>query len=58
MKITLFGAAGEVTGSCSLVETDAARVLVDFGQHQGTREAADQNRKLRRLIRRGLMRWC
>lgn len=46
MKITLFGAAGEVTGSCSLVETDGARVLVDFGQHQGTREAADQNRKL------------
>jgi metallo-beta-lactamase family protein len=46
LKITLFGAAGEVTGSCSLVETDAARVLIDFGQHQGTREAADQNRTL------------
>jgi metallo-beta-lactamase family protein len=35
MKITLHGAAGEVTGSAYLVETDRARVLVDFGMFQG-----------------------
>src|SRR5947209_15203218 len=35
MKITLHGAAGEVTGSAYLVETDRARVLVDFGLFQG-----------------------
>lgn len=35
MKITIHGAAGEVTGSAYLVETDRARVLVDFGMFQG-----------------------
>lgn len=35
MKITVHGAAGEVTGSSYLVETDRARVLVDFGLFQG-----------------------
>ena len=35
MKITFCGAAGEVTGSCYLVETRVARVLVDFGIFQG-----------------------
>ena len=35
MKLTFFGAAGEVTGSCTLLETGRARVLVDFGLHQG-----------------------
>ena len=35
MKITLHGAAGEVTGSAYLIETDRARVLVDFGLFQG-----------------------
>ena len=33
MKITLHGAAGDVTGSAYLLETDRARVLVDFEQH-------------------------
>lgn len=33
--ITLFGAAGEVTGSCTLIECSAGRVLVDFGLYQG-----------------------
>ena len=36
MKITVHGAAGEVTGSAYLVETDRARVLVDFGMFQGS----------------------
>ena len=35
MKITVHGAAGEVTGSAYLIETDRARVLVDFGLFQG-----------------------
>jgi metallo-beta-lactamase family protein len=34
-KITVHGAAGEVTGSAYLVETERARVLVDFGMFQG-----------------------
>src|SRR5260370_19276995 len=36
MKITLGGAAGgEVTGSCYIVETKQARILIDCGQFQG-----------------------
>lgn len=45
MRIRLCGAAGEVTGSCYLVETDQATVLVDFGMFQGTKESATQNRQ-------------
>lgn len=33
--ITLLGAAGEVTGSCTLLDCGAGRVLVDFGLFQG-----------------------
>lgn len=45
MKFTFFGAAGgEVTGSGLLVETAQAKVLVDFGMFQGSREAAARNR--------------
>lgn len=43
MKITLHGAAGEVTGSAYLVETDRARVLVDFGIFQGGRNVEAKN---------------
>lgn len=49
MKMTFFGAAGEVTGSGYLLETDRTRVLVDFGLHQGEREASDHNRLPERL---------
>lgn len=35
MKITPYGAAGEVTGSCYLIETSEARVLVDLGIFHG-----------------------
>jgi metallo-beta-lactamase family protein len=44
MKVTFFGAAGEVTGSSYLIQTDHARVLLDFGMHQGEKEAAEHNR--------------
>lgn len=43
MRITPFGAAGEVTGSAYLVETKTARVLVDFGMFQGGSEADAKN---------------
>ena len=47
MNITFLGAAGEVTGSCFLVETEHVRFLVDCGLFQGlgsdakNREALD-----------------
>ncbi|MEN9934830.1 MAG: hypothetical protein RLZZ387_1409 [Chloroflexota bacterium] len=44
MDITLFGAAGEVTGSAYYVETERARVLVDFGIFQGGRADEQRNR--------------
>ena len=37
MKITFLGAAGEVTGSQHLIETDAHRLLLDCGLFQGKR---------------------
>jgi metallo-beta-lactamase family protein len=43
MKISLHGAAGEVTGSAYLVETARARVLVDFGMFQGGRNTEAKN---------------
>jgi len=45
MKLTFLGAAGEVTGSCFLVETSAVRFLVDCGMFQGGREAERKNRE-------------
>jgi metallo-beta-lactamase family protein len=44
MKITFYGAAGEVTGSAYLVETEQARLLIDFGMFQGKSEAEEKNR--------------
>ena len=43
MRITFHGAAGEVTGSCFLVETDEVRFLVDCGMFQGGRDAWPKN---------------
>ncbi len=34
-SVTLHGAAGEVTGSCILIESGLSRVVVDFGMFQG-----------------------
>lgn len=44
MQITFLGAAGEVTGSSYLIETDDVRFLVDCGMFQGGREANQKNR--------------
>ena len=43
MKLTFLGAAGEVTGSCFLVEGPGLRFLVDCGMFQGGREADAKN---------------
>ena len=43
-RLTFFGAAGEVTGSCYLLETRTARVLFECGMLQGGREAEAHNR--------------
>src|SRR5690606_23252808 len=43
--LTFCGAAGEVTGSCFLVDTGAVRFLVDCGMFQGGRNAERRNRQ-------------
>ena len=45
MKITLFGAAGGVTGSAYYIQARQASVLIDFGVFQGGKEADLLNRK-------------
>src|SRR5215813_13856945 len=45
MRITTYGAAGgEVTGSAYLLETDAARILIDCGMFSGGRKLESANR--------------
>ncbi|QDU28062.1 Ribonuclease [Anatilimnocola aggregata] len=46
IKLGFYGAAGEVTGSCYVLTTDRARVMIDMGMHQGEREADDHNRRM------------
>ena len=43
MRLVFFGAAGEVTGSCTLVEAGDTRFLVDCGMFQGGPEARAKN---------------
>jgi metallo-beta-lactamase family protein len=43
MDIIFHGAAGEVTGSCHLVEVAGKRVLLDCGMVQGDRTADERN---------------
>jgi metallo-beta-lactamase family protein len=49
MTVTLYGAAGEVTGSSYHVQTSRASVLVDFGLFQGRGMATEANRVPRQL---------
>lgn len=43
MNVRFYGAAREVTGSCILVETAGARILLDCGFFQGSRLAEARN---------------
>ena len=54
MNITLFGAAGDVTGSAYFVETKDAAVMVDFGVFQGGKEADTRNREFPPINIKGL----
>lgn len=45
MQVQCFGAAGEVTGSCLLLETGRHRLLLDCGLFQGSREEEERNRE-------------
>jgi metallo-beta-lactamase family protein len=43
MKVKFLGAAGTVTGSCHVIETDAARFAIDCGMHQGSEPIERRN---------------
>lgn len=43
ITITPYGAAGEVTGSAYLVETEESKILVDFGMFQGDKDDDARN---------------
>lgn len=43
MNLTFFGAAGEVTGSCYLLETAGARILLECGLIQGSPKDEKRN---------------
>lgn len=43
MNITFYGAAGEVTGSCHLLEIGGKKILVDCGMFQGSQYADERN---------------
>ncbi len=43
IKLSSHGAAKQVTGSCHLIETSQARLLVDCGMFQGGRELEEEN---------------
>ena len=45
MRVTILGAAREVTGSCYLIESEGLRFAVDCGMFQGGREAEAKNRR-------------
>ncbi|MDH3933057.1 MAG: MBL fold metallo-hydrolase, partial [Chromatiales bacterium] len=44
MQLQILGAAGEVTGSCYLIESGGRRVLLECGLKQGSRSDEQANR--------------
>lgn len=42
-RLNFYGATGQVTGSCYLIETDGCRLLLDCGLFQGSKETEAQN---------------
>jgi metallo-beta-lactamase family protein len=46
IKLGFYGAAGEVTGSCYVLTTDRARIMIDMGMHQGELVADEHNRRM------------
>ncbi|APR06023.1 MBL fold metallo-hydrolase RNA specificity domain-containing protein [Thauera chlorobenzoica] len=54
MKLTFYGAAGEVTGSCLRVDHEGGSFLVDCGLFQGGREADRKNRQALDFDLRGI----
>ena len=42
-SLTFFGATGQVTGSCYLLETSSHRILLECGLFQGSKETEKQN---------------
>ena len=43
MQLTFLGAAGTVTGSKYLLETEETRILVDCGLYQGVKSRRNRN---------------
>jgi len=54
MRITLFGAAGDVTGTAYYILTEKARIMVDCGIFQGGKKSEVKNRKAPPLDYRSL----
>ncbi|MCQ1529875.1 MBL fold metallo-hydrolase RNA specificity domain-containing protein [Lutispora saccharofermentans] len=46
MKLSFYGAAEMVTGSCYLLETDKHKILIDCGMFQGDADSEDLNRNM------------
>ncbi len=42
-RLSFYGAAGEVTGSCHLLNTGQSTILLECGLHQGNRENEERN---------------
>jgi len=58
MDIVFHGAAGEVTGSCHLLEAAGKRVLLDCGMVQGDRTADTRNAADFPFDPASSTRWC